>query len=136
MIYTDILVPSIYSQGTFCQAFHMATVLCEDGRSCACITKDTHTSKVRTQLLVFQVRNTTSSLFRCIWIIKIVKNTALLGFLVLMLWSLKITSVVNTNLQLYFFLFFYKIFFYFTDFWLSTSCYDRYGKASPLASEA
>lgn len=91
----------------------MATVLCEDGRSCACITKDTHTSKVRTQLLVFQVRNTTSSLFRCIWIIKIVKNTALLGFLVLMLWSLKITSVVNTNLQLYFFLFFYKIFFLF-----------------------
>lgn len=62
IIYTDILVPSVCSQGTFCQAFHMGTVLSEDGRSCTHISKDTHTSKDRTQLLVCQVMNTTSAL--------------------------------------------------------------------------
>lgn len=40
----------------------MAMVFSEDGRNCTRITKDTHTSKVKTQLLVFQVRNTSSYL--------------------------------------------------------------------------
>lgn len=40
----------------------MGMVLSEDGRSNTRITKDTHTSRARTQLLVFQMRNTSSAL--------------------------------------------------------------------------
>jgi len=40
----------------------MDMVLTEDGKSCTRISKDMHTSKDRTQLLVCQVRNTTSTL--------------------------------------------------------------------------